>query len=315
MLGTVLLRVARDTGMDAVQQRDKLLDVLNRSAAEMYQEINCNRIRREISVLVTKDLRIALPSMVGDLLGVRVHTADRPFDVEPMSPRYVSDTHGYRYHNWRDLGISPFHTTPTDVNVLTLETPILEDAVVTITGRTNVAAREVEEITVDESPKDTTKLWYPNIQSIVSLSNRNCDITIKDSEGIEVAVLYNNENQTRYKLVDVSQYFSGPDSVDGQTLVDVLYKEPLYYLTLDSDQFPAGDIYDNCWYYKAMSLFYRPLANKAKEANDMRTLYQTTIRTVRDGSEGGIIKKILFGRNKYYDNTEPYYPEQAKYWR
>lgn len=316
MLGDVLIRVAESSGHDAVQQRTKLLNILNRAAAEMYQEIDCNRIRREVSALVTKDMRIALPSMVGELLGVRVHTNDRPLDIEPMAPRFVSDTFGYRYHNWRDLGISPFHTTPTDVNSFTFESTLVESAVVRITGRTNVAAREVEEVTIDESPKESTKLWYPDVKSISSDSERNCDITVKDADGTEIAILYNNERATRYKLVDVSQYFSGPDSIDGQTLVDILYKEPLYYLTLDTDEFPAGSIYDDAWYYKAMSIHYRPMANKKTEANDMRTLAQNTLRNIKDGSERGVVKKLLFGRNKYYNNVEPFWPEEGmRLWR
>jgi len=301
MLIDVLSRLAKDIGYHAVQQRDTLEKLANNAATEIYQELNCNRIKREVSCLVGRNKLVALPSFIGELLGMRQCSSEQLIPLMPMQPRYASDTLSYKWKNWRDVGESPFHTLPQSIDVLTFETPLVESAVITINGQTNVAAREAETLTIDASPKSSTKLWNPaGVKSISSASVRNADITVKDIDGVEVAILYNTDSRTRYKMVDVSKLFWGADNNSDETIIDILYKAPLFYMTDDSDSFPAGDIYDDAWYYRAMSIHFnsKPTLNTSLAATN-RTQSLVALRNIKDGSEQGIVKKLEFGRNKF----------------
>lgn len=306
MLIDVLTRACEDIGYNIVQERDKGIKLLNQASREIYQELDCNRIKREVSCLVGRNMIVALPSMIGELLGMRQHSSEVLIPLESMTPRYASNTLGYKWKNWRDLGESPVHTLPQAVDTLTFATQVLEDAVVKINGQTNVAATESESVTLDSSPKTSTKLWNPaGLRSITSTSDRTSDIIVTDGDGVEVATLYNNERRTRYKMVDVSELFWGTDNSSEQTIVDILYKEPLYYLTNDTDSFPAGDIYDEAWHARTMALFYATCEGRLADANRWRMLSLNLLRNIKDGSEQGVVKKLTFGRNKYM--TRAYY--------
>ena len=301
MLIDVLSRLAQDIGYHLVQQRDTLEKLANNAATEIYQELDCNRIKREVSCLVPRNKIVALPAFIGELQGMRQCSSEQLIPLMPMVPRYASDTLQYKWKNWRDVGESPFHTLPQSVDTLIFVTPIVESAVVSVNGQTNVAARESEDVTLDASPKSTTKLWNPaGVKSISSDSVRNCDITVQDASGNEVAILYNTDKRTRYKMVDVSKLFWGADNNSDETIIDILYKAPLYYLQDDTDSFPGGDIYDDAWYYRAMSIHFnsKPTLNTSLAATN-RTQSLVALRNIKDGSERGIVKKLAFGRNKY----------------
>lgn len=313
MLIDVLTRVCEDTGYDIVQERAKAIKLLNQASSELYQELDCNRIKREISCLVGRNMIVALPSMIGELQGMRQHSSEVIVPLESMTPRYASNTLGYKWKNWRDLGESPVHTLPQAIDTLSFTSAVIESSVVKISGQTNVAAIESESVTLDASPKTSTKLWNPaGLKSITSTSDRTCDIVVLDAEGNEIAVLYNNERRTRYKMVDVSELFWGNDNSDGQTIVDILYKEPLYYLTNDTDSFPAGDIYDDAWHARAMSLYFAPMQGRLSDANRYRMMSLNLLRNIKDGSEKSTIKKLEFGRNKYM--TRSYYAGAHNSW-
>lgn len=306
MLIDVITRLAEDTGLDPTQQREQIVKLCNVAARELYHELECNRIYREVSALVPRNKIVSLPSIVGELRGMRQHTSEVLVPLVAMSPRYASNTLGYKWKNWRDLGQSPVHTTPASSDALAFVANRLEGAVVTINGATNVAAREAEDVTISASPTSSTKLWVNSgIKSITSFSARTCDIQVLDADSNEVAVLYNNERGTRYKMIDVSELFWGQDTSDGTTMIDILYKEPLYIFENDSDSFPAGDIYDEAWHARAMAVYYDPQPQRKDDANKFRMKSLVLLRNIKDGSEHGIIKKIEFGRNKYM--TRAYY--------
>lgn len=301
MLIDVISRLAQDIGYHLVQQRTTLEKLANNAASEIYQELDCNRIKREVSCLVPRNKLVALPAFIGELQGMRQCSSEQLIPLMPMVPRYASDTLSYKWKNWRDIGESPFHTLPQAVDTLTFTTPVVESAIVKVNGQTNVAARESESVTMDASSKSTSKLWNPaGVKSISSESERTCDITVLDAEGVEVAVLYNTDKRTRYKMVDVSKLFWGADNNSDETIIDILYKAPLYYMQEDTDSFPGGDIYDDAWYYRAMSIHFnsKPTLNTSLAATN-HTLSLVALRNIKDGSERGIVKKLEFGRNKF----------------
>jgi hypothetical protein len=299
MLYDVLMRVAEDTGLHAVEQRTQLVNLLNNSAREIYQELECNRIMREISVVVGRNKLVSLPSLVGDLRGMRQHTTEQLIPLESMGIRYASDTLGYRWKNWREVGESAVHTFGSQIDTITFESAVVENVEVTISGPTNTAQHDQETVTLNASSVETTKLFQPQIKSISCKTVRAADIVIKDSTGIEIARLYNNEMKTRYRIVDVSDLFWGVDTSGGDTIVDVLFKAPLVRLSEDTDSFPAGDIYDEAWHARSMYLHYSVMANKQEDAKAFRVRSVLLLNNIKDGSERNVIKKMIYGRNKY----------------
>ena len=314
MLINVLTSVAADAGYEPTQQRAALLELLNRAAKDLYNALECNKIKREVTLVVPPDAVVALPTFIGELRGMRMHTNELPFDLHSIgSPRYVSNTLGYKYKNWRDLGESPVHALPSAVGHLRISCPVVDGVSVVISGQTDKALKieETVELVADENDSNvaytvTTNLFGPQIYSISCMSARTADITVKDNNGNELAILYNTDYKTRYKLVDVSQLFWTLDTSDGKTLIDVCYKVPFSRLTNDSDSFFAGDDYDNAWYYMAMHHYLKPLQGREEEAAKMLASAYNAVQAAKDGSEQQVMKKVSFGRNKFYGMFKKY---------
>lgn len=310
MLNDVILEVSGDTGLHVIQKRNVLIALLNKAAKEMYNELECNKINREVTLIVPPDKVISLPSFIGELRGMRTHSNEIPFPVNAISqPRYVSTTFGYRYKNWRDKAESPVHTYPSDFAPLTIVANGVEvnPVTVVINGQTNLAQKieEVVPITTVSSP--TTNLFGNPIYSISCLDrDRIYDIVIQDHLGNEIATLYNIDTNTRYKIVDVSQMFWPIDTSQNESIVDVMYKVKRTKLTKDTDQFYAGDDFDEAWYNMSMYMFLKPIQNRQQEAMMFRAACMDFLQSAKESGEGNIEKKLTFGRNKYYNLIRPW---------
>ncbi len=303
MLLDVFTRVASDTGYNVTQQRAALLNLLNNAAREMYDSLECNHIYREVTLVVPRDKLVSLPSIIGDIRGMRAHTDDSPFPLQSLSaPRYVDERWNYKIRNWRELGHSPVHTFVAAIGVLTVECPVIDDgATLLIAGQTPNAERTTESVVLTSTPQATVAQFGPSIFMIACAQERSCNITIKDVQENEIAVLYNTENETRYLIVDVSEVFWSIDTQSDETLIDVAYKHPLWRLTSDTDVFPAGSRYDNAWYHLAMSKYFAPMENRKNDAASERALYTVAMIEAKGGAEQNIEKRISFGRNRFYN--------------
>lgn len=303
MLLDVITRLSADTGFDLTQQRASLVQIANRAAKEMHKELECNKMYREVTLVVPPDKVVSIPSFVGELRGMRMHTNELPFNMHSIAmPRYVNTTLEHKFKNWRDLGESAVHTLPSTVGPLsfTYANAVTAPVTVVISGQTNKANKAEESLLLNVTPKATTNLFGPHIDSIACFAKRDADIVIKDAAGIEIAVLYNNFSKTRYKLVDVSQVFWTLDTTDGSSLIDVLYKVPATELLRDSDSFYAGDDYDEAWYNMSMWVYLQPLENRLQEAALFKQAATAFITAAKESGEQGIMKRLAFGRNKYF---------------
>lgn len=315
MLLDVLTRVSADTGYHAVQKRTALLNLLNNAAKEMYDSLECNDIYREVTCVVPRDKLVSLPSIIGPIRGVREHTCDFPFPMQSISaPRYVDERWNYKVRNWRILKSSPVHTFLSEIGPIIAETLDVNAGLsLLISGRTPNSERYEESITIDATPKNTLTA-FSDINNISCTQERTYNITIKDSNQIEIAVLYNTENETRYLIVDVSQVFWSKDTANDETLVDICYKNPLWRFTKDSDVFPAGSQYDEAWYHLCMHKYFSPMQNRSSDASSERALYAAAMVEAKGSQESFIEKKFTFGPNKYFDLfNRPYSDEPFIY--
>lgn len=313
MMLDVITRLSADAGYHLTQQRNSLVDLFNRACKEVYDKLECNRIYREITLVVPGNKIISTPSYVGAIRGMRAHAIDIPFDLHSLGqPRYTSTTWQYKWKNWRDVGESAVHTLPAVIGQLTISAPVVEGAVIIINGDSGDAKRVEERVTISSSPLQTVTLFGLNIENIACFTERTADITIKDQNGNEIAVLYNTDNRTRYKLFDVSQLFWSQDTAAGETLIDVAYKIPLRIYLKDTDSFAAGDDYDNAIYYMAMYLHYKPMTDRKDDAANHRAEAFASMDSIKDSTESEEVKKVSFGRNKFYslfNNSSAYYPD------
>jgi hypothetical protein len=210
------------------------------------------------------------------------------------------------------LGDSAINFLPAQVGPLVLTCPNVEATPVSvmINGQSNVALEAEEVVLMDNISKTTSTLFTQSISSISCSSPRTMDITISDTLGNVVAILFNNQRKTRYKLVDVSQIFWTLDTSAGESLIDVLYKLPKMRFTRDSDSFYAGDDFDETWYNMAMYFFLKPLPNRLQDAIVFQQLALQSCVSAKDSAESGIVKKVSYGRNKFYNIFKKfrYYP-------
>lgn len=312
MLIDVLTRLSADTGLHVEQKRNVLLQYINNAAKEIHKKLDCNRIYREMTVVVPADKIIALPSNVGEIRGLKFTEHDVVFNVESLnSPKYTNNIEVFKLTNWRDLGDSPVHTLPQNIGTIKLFPKGIETVPVTvcISGATNLSAKLEERILVNNiGGHSSTNLFNPELHSIMCSVSRKYDIVIKDANDNEIAVLNNNERRTRYKLIDVSELGWINDTDNNETLIDILYKVPVTELLNDSDMFYTDDeTYDQAWYCMAMHLFLDPLKDRKEESMIYRGKCTDLLREAKESSEGDIVKKISFGKNKYYGLFDKYY--------
>lgn len=303
MLIDILTDLAADLGLHPIQQRTTLIKLLNAAAREVYDKLDANQIHREVTMVIPPNEVIAFPSFIGEFKGMRMSLSDITVKQYPLSsPRYVNDTQAWKWKNWRNMGDRPTHTALSAVGQLTIYTTIETDPVtLLIAGQTNVSNIIEESLILDSSPKATVNLFGPEIFNLSCTSTgRLYDIVIKQGS-TEVAVLYNNQTSSRYKLIDVSQYPWPADTELGESLIDVLYKLALNKLYRDSDKLLGTEDYDRAWYYMAMYKYMYPIQNKSKEASDYLASALLSLSSTKQETEGGIEKKLSFGPNKFYD--------------
>lgn len=301
MLYNVLHDVAKDTGLHPIQQRETLLRHLQNAADDMHTLLDCNGIQREVTLAVMPNSLISLPYFVGKLIGMRRVTNDDLIDVHSIGfPRFVRNTQHYKLNGWRVIGDSAIRRFPeADAAQLTFSCPVIENAVVTVCGDTNTSESFEESVTMDALVVQGNAVFGKNITKIASMSNRTANITIADLYGNTLAILYNNQIQTFYKIVDVSEVYWSVDTTNEESLIDVWYKLPKKKFVKDTDSFYAGDEYDNAWYFMALSYFH--VASDVKKAAEYRAFAVSSMRVVKQDNEGKIEKQLTFGPNKYLE--------------
>lgn len=313
MLLDVLTRLAADTGLDPVGQRNTIVNVLNHAAKEIFTKLECNKVYWEVTLSVPPNKLVSLPSFIGELRGMaRSPTNEMMVPYYPIgAPRYVRSDVSYKWKNWRDLGENPIMQFPSVVGPLSISAAEVETVPITlyINGQTNKALRIEEQVLINATDKVTTNLFGPQIYSIACASSqeRTVDINISDANGLLLAVLYNMDTTTRYKMVDVSEAPWSQDLSDGNSLIDVMYKVQLRRLTKDSDNFPGGPDFDLSWYWMAMHLYFKPMKKKPSDFENFYAYAITSAKAAKESGEDSLEKKISFGRNKYFSLTRGYY--------
>ena len=255
------------------EQRTWLLDIINEAAAEVYYSKDIPGSVKELYVQLEEDtLTVTLPSFVGKLRAVRdvrdYPNPDNKWQLNDLRPRYVQNDWAMKWNKFRIVGKSPICRDITIANPLTLFTDSpLESTVVHITGETTDSNRKVDSIIMD-AEEVTGEVIFTDIRSIRKEAVSQNNITVKDSEGTELALIYADQLSPLYTVVDISQY---PDlsylCESGNTVFEVLYKERPPRLIYDEDTFILGDEYD-----KLIILKTKQLLAEDEEGKEQRAL-------------------------------------------
>lgn len=303
MLSDIINTFVIATGYDKVKQRDVILNYVNRSAQDLYNELEADALMREVVLAVPADMQVTMPPFIGDLRGMREYNWANTFSLNEIGvPRYTSDTWKFKWRNWTLKGKIPLANSITNAGPLTFLSSSLDNSNVTINivGTTALANRITESIIVNATSV-TSINSYSDITSISSPTTpRGCDIIVQDATGNTLAILYNNEAKTKYILVDVSTYSWIAAVGDGITsLVETLYKTKFYKLFNDTDEFPA-DGFDDAIAYRALVLWCQGKEGKETDAMLYNNLAKSVLDSNTTSAERGQSLKIAHAANPVY---------------
>lgn len=302
----ILQTFCRKSGWDPNTQRAALIPIINSAAKEIYEFTDLPGSLREIVALVPPGNIIALPYYVGELRAMREYYSFNKVLFREMAPKYSYQPWKELWSNWRVLAKSPIQNTITNATipiVLTIAAPETEDIVVTFEGRTTAASRITEPVTI-AAGQVTASATEPFIElySITKTSTNDNDITVtgydQNSQPMVLALIPNNRLESRYTIVDVSKLPSGGEQGTANRYIEVLYKEPLFYMTEDGDTFPAEG-FDDAIAYKALE----HEASTRENGSDMALAwYEKCVQILNQRTEhtnGSTQKEMMMAPNGY----------------
>lgn len=241
---------------DISGERAVLLRFLNEAAMELYDESDLDGVLKEQVFRVDGDQQIVFPAYVGPLRAMREVTTYIPWHLNKMRPRYAQSNWQDRWRNWRIKGYTPLLASVTNGSIAVITIPEVEanNVVVTLTGRSDVAAYINEEVVLSETSNNGT-VTFDDYFSIKKDRVNAYDITVSDVDGNVLSIIPNNMLEARYRLFDVSAYpWSNAASNSQDHYMEVLYKEALPWLNNDGDEFVVPG-FDNILINKMLQLW------------------------------------------------------------
>jgi hypothetical protein len=296
----ILRRVEAEQGFSAPdlnpETREYLLDIINEAARQIYTKTDLPISLEECYIRTTTEAEMALPYFVGELRAVRSCEWNDNWTINDLRPRYSQAEWPTIWKSWREKKPSPLKVDSDNLANLTLEIPTADATVeVTIVGESLDSNNVRETITMDATSKTGTKN-YTSIKAIRKNKVTDYNITITDGDGTEISVLYADQLEARYKIVDVSEYPNLEACSDGTYAMELLFKPRLPRMVDDQDSFPV-DGWDDVIVAKTIELL-----EGGKEGHEQRALLvnakvkELTEDIINDKTEH-ISKKLGFKRN------------------
>jgi len=307
-------RVAAEGGFTDYQdnpaQSAQLDHIINQAAKEVWESVDLPGSLREMYVSVVSDTIVPLPPFVSSLRAIRNPQTEEPWKLKDMRPRYHYTAWENKWNTWRFIGTSPIKQEIINMAPFTYEIPVADSAlIVTAVGSTVNAARESDSMTMSSVSATGTKSF---MEYLAIRTNKVADynITVKDADGNEMAVLYSNMQESRYSLYDISMYPSIGSCADGTQLMEVLYKMQLPVLSDDHDTFPV-DGFDDVIVMKSLQLLVEKQDGKEERAilldGKIRRITGEKIEHLEGSQEKDVFitPNKLYGLFSTYDRTSP----------
>lgn len=255
----MLDQIGNKMGLDpsVTNQRSAMLRLLNEAAPELYNQADMVGSLEECLFKINGDQTVAFPVYVGDLRAARPYDTQVPIHINQMRPRYNVVNWPDMWRNYRIKNKHPLHSSVRNESTVTVTVHAVENppVEVTITGATEFSTNVSETLVMDATSKETSGIFV-DISSFSKNRINNYNVTLSDADGEELAVIPNNQLESRYLWIDVSIFpWSNNDGGSPQAQwIEVLYKKRLTILSTDSDEFPAPG-YDDVLVNKVLQLW------------------------------------------------------------
>lgn len=246
-LAYIINRVCSEEGIGNISadsaQRIRLLHYINEAVDRLYQSADLDGADQEITLTTTPDSELVLPAYVQRPIALRDSDTQERITLQGMRPRYCSSVWSDTWNNWRDKGFRALAVelgTATTLRFSSGAEPT--DAIsVLITGSTADAQNKTESLVLTWAGSgagyvDSATTWT-SVKSLSFTKLPPGDITVTNIATSEVvAVMYNNMLDSRYHVLDVSEFPWGSGATGRN--VDLLYRPRTPRLENDADVFP-----------------------------------------------------------------------------
>lgn len=322
-LAYILKRVESDTGIDTSlnpEQRENLLYIINEAATELYKSVDLALCLREVIVTVSRCKTISLPPFVGEIRAIRHCSNSNLFasslmkmNLSNIRARYSTTQWNEKWNKFTVLQEAAIASEIlTAAPVTSNYTSIDNDLQITIVGETTSSNRSVDVITQSALVTTGTKA-YLNINKITKNKVTDDNVIITNAAGEEIAILYADQFESKYIIVDVSKYPWLNENGDGTFNVEVLYKMRLNKLSFDSDEFPVTD-YDDIIVLKVKQLLAEDKPGDENRAILMASKANLRVQELNHDKTGPIDARIKPRRNMLFGRF-PKWHTSRRYWR
>jgi len=295
-LQALIERLARETGLKAVNDKQTLTDLINDAGRELYEQTDLPRSLLEQTIQIGTEettQRVVLPEYMLEVRGIRDY--NRRIVLHDQRPRYhnypwpAQDLYTFRLcedvatrYSWDNaiaITVDPFDEA---------------DLTITITGSTDEAATYTATINDDGvSPV----IDWTNIFAITKNKITATDIVFRNPDGDEVSRIMNYADSARYiqlELVERPQSASMVTTAQPGRLLDVLYKPHYRPLTQFTDSYQVQG-YDYALIHKALEIFRIRGINEANVDNQIKAAQ------VAGGRANDLLKNTLKSRTQDQD--------------
>lgn len=301
-LGYIFTKVAATAGVQPdsnPEQKARLLDIINQAATEVYETKDLPISLKELYLRANSNKELALPSFIGELRAIRSTLRDDAWELHDIRPRYQAQDWNNEWKNWRIKGYSPYQTEITNSAPGVITYPEIDTELkVSIVGETANSNRAIDVITMDATSKNWIKT-FTEFTAIRKNKITDFNVTLTDADGNELAVIFADQLESRYIIVDISKYPNLKRCSDGNYIMEVLYKPRLPRLEKDEDSFPV-DGFDDVIVLKTKQLIAEDLPGQEQRAVLMHEKAKEQISKKTIDKTGTLQTRMRFTRNKLF---------------
>lgn len=313
-LAYILKRVESDLGINDPElnpaQRALVLQAINEAATEIYDSTDLPVALKECDIQVSSESRLALPGFIGECRAVRLHRPNTLFQnfkytITDIRQRFCGNEWLNKWDKFRIVNESALANELLSQGPIQILYPFDQDTdgpiTITIVGESSNSNRDKDSILLNANLTNGTK-GFIDINSIQKSRVTRYNTIVNDEDGNPLAVIYADQLEARYIIVDISKYPHLDGCCDGE-MMEVLFKPRLGYLYFDEDTFPLQG-YDDIIVIKTKQLFAED-----SDANKALALFAKGAQRIKNkmlDKEGTVQAKLTVKKNPLY-NLNRYY--------
>lgn len=293
----ILRRFSQDTGVNGfatstttADDQQYCIDLLNESSKDFWFSRDLTNSLGEVIIVCLDNHQLSLPSFIAEPRALRELDSFIPWRLSDIRPRYYKNSWADdSIRNWRVKSDSCIardvtNTAPPNIIVPFVESPNIQ---VTITGSTQ-DARQITETQIIVNTITPFTNSFVDYQVIKKDRANLCDVLIQDADGLDLSIIFNNEKEANFKIIDAGQYFSNPQPFP----VEVLFKPRYIPFVNLTDEFQLRG-YDDALIQKMIAL-YEMRRKNVPASQAAEALAETKITNTAGDKQKGIDHRVEF---------------------